>query len=98
MPRGAARPGDNSGGSAVGPADPLADQEPYLQGERLLLRTPRTIETFGNAGCRHEDVNPVSLNRYERRDDRARQGLSALANDCDLCWRGRNSREQTLKL
>jgi hypothetical protein len=30
------------------------------------FRTPRAIAEFGNAGCRHDDINAVGLNRYER--------------------------------
>ena len=30
------------------------------------FRTRRAIEAFDNAGCRHDDVNAVPLNRYER--------------------------------
>ncbi|MCI4677407.1 YARHG domain-containing protein [Rhodoblastus acidophilus] len=28
--------------------------------------TPRAIRTFGNAGCRYDDVRDVPLNRFER--------------------------------
>ena len=28
--------------------------------------TPRAIQTFGNAGCRFDNVNEVPLNRFER--------------------------------
>ena len=30
------------------------------------FRTPRAIAAFGNAGCRHDDINTVPLNQYER--------------------------------
>ncbi len=30
------------------------------------FRTPRGIAAFGNAGCRHDDINAVPLNQYER--------------------------------
>ena len=30
------------------------------------LRTPRGIRAFGNAGCRHDDINEVRLNQFER--------------------------------
>ena len=30
------------------------------------FRTPRAIREFGNAGCRHDDINAVRLNMYER--------------------------------
>jgi hypothetical protein len=30
------------------------------------FRTPRGIRAFGNAGCRHDDINEVRLNQFER--------------------------------
>lgn len=30
------------------------------------FRTPRGMRAFGNAGCRHDDVNEVRLNQFER--------------------------------